>query len=76
MNRAATLKTVEPKFVKEEVWALAEYVADNWRSDGGDHPDFCIHCDVKFNWKTPYDKVVHRHDCLVLVARDILTGKP
>ena len=66
----------EPQFKKEDVWAVAQVVAEEWRRSGGDRPDYCAYCYVKFGWNTLLDTVVHHSDCVVLIARDLLTGRP
>lgn len=62
----------EPQFKKEDVWAVAQAIEDSWRSYGGDSPDYCSYCGMEFHWKTGND-AQHKPDCVVLIARDLLT---
>lgn len=64
---------IEPKFNKEDVWAVAEAIEANWRSIMDED---CIFCGVNSYWNASSDTVVHKKHCIVLVARDLLTGRP
>jgi len=69
-----------PQFVAEEVWRVAQSVVENAISevDCGRDGAFntCQHCYERVWWQEPYEKIVHKPDCLFLVARDLLTGAP
>lgn len=69
-----------PQFVAEDVWRVAQAmlcdaVSERDHGRGGAY-NTCQHCDERVWWKEPYEKIVHKPNCLVLVARDLLTGAP
>lgn len=70
-----------PQFKAEEVWAVARAVLDHAidndvdRGRSGAYNE-CKHCDERVWWEAPHSAIVHKPDCLVLIARDLLTGAP
>lgn len=69
-----------PQFVAEEVWQVAQALVDNHVDEdvaiGRNAYHVCRHCgDVVFHNRS-VDSIQHNRACVVLVARDLLTGAP
>ena len=77
-------KTVTPLFAKDDVWAVARAIERDWaRLDEGGYNAYlwCGHCDEKVphdegETKREMQSFPHKSDCVVLKARDLLTGAP
>lgn len=65
---------------EDDVIALAKAVSDNfsyyWCQNGGSYSEYneCIFCGNNVYSDEDPSKILHKSNCAVLVARDLLTG--
>lgn len=75
------MSSKEPQFRKEDVWAVAAAIGDGINYEvtyGRNAYDECMHCGAsRYHDKKdfPAKRFLHDKNCVVLIARDLLTGE-